>query len=91
MTMLYFITFPTLLLEDDLLVPTWMPEHLSGNGNSFQRWGADLHISVIIGKEHLVEGDLFAFFDIELIDDDPLILLNFVLVTSYLYNGVHER
>ncbi len=85
------VSFTALLLEHRYFITFRLAKNLSLDRHPFEGRRSYLHFSVIIGKEHLIEGDLITFFSIEPIDDDPLVLADLVLMPGYLYNGVHEH
>ena len=89
MTVLNLIAFPAFLLENTHLISLRMAEHFSFHSHPFERGGSDLNVSVILGKEHVIKGDLIAFLGIDLVNDDPLVLLYLILMASYIYDRVH--
>lgn len=86
------ITLPPFLFENGDLITTGMAKDFSFNGHSIHGRASHLDLAVvIIGQEDLIEGHFFTFLGIELVHDDPLILLDLVLVACDLYDSVHER
>lgn len=92
MPVLDLIPFATFFLEDGDLIAARMSKYFPFNGDPIQGGGADLDFPIIIlGQKDLIESDLFSFFSVELVDDDPLVLLDLVLMSSYLYDGIHGQ
>lgn len=92
MSVLDFITFPPLLFEDSDLITPRMTENFALNGHTVNSGSSHLDFSVvIIRQKNLIESDLFTFLSFQAIHDDPLVLLNLVLMASDLDDCVHER
>src|SRR5690606_22184319 len=83
------VVLPALLLEDDDLVAAGLLDHLAGHADALNEGGAGLGLGALAEHENGLEGHDVAGLARELLDDDDVILGDFVLLAAGLDHCKH--
>jgi len=83
------VVLAALLLEHQNLVATGLLDDLAGHAGPFDEGGAGLGIGTFADHQHGLEGHDLAGLAIQLLDDDDVVLSDFVLLAAGLDHCKH--